>query len=97
VQGAGAERHLPKTLGLQFFSSPEEATEALRAVELDYARASREARALAEEFFATRVVVPQILRLIGLDQTPRRAARDTRPSPIADRKRYGAGSVLGGS
>lgn len=66
VQGAGAERHLPRTLGLQFFSTPEEAAEALRAVERDYALACNDARALAEEFFATRLIVPQILALIGL-------------------------------
>jgi hypothetical protein len=66
VQAAGAERHLPRTLGLQFFATPREAAEALRAVERDHARASREARALAEEFFATRVVVPQVLRAVGL-------------------------------
>jgi hypothetical protein len=76
VQAAGAERHLPKSLGLQFFSTLEEACDSLRAVECDYARASREARALAEEFFATRVVVPQLLRIIG--STP--AAR---PAPAS--------------
>jgi len=66
TQAAGAERHLPKTLGLQFFASPEEATEALRAVERDYARACREARALAEEFFSTRIVIPRLLCILGL-------------------------------
>lgn len=81
VQAAGAERHLPKTLGLQFFDTSEEAAEALRAVEGDYARACREARALAEEFFATRVVVPQILKAIGLE--PARRVR-RRPQAAAD-------------
>jgi len=78
VQGAGAERHLPRTLGLQFFASPDEAAEALGAVERDYARASREARALAEELFATRVVLPKFLNLIGLApaaRAPRAASR----------------------
>ena len=35
--------------------------EALAAVEADYRTASRAARALAEEVFATRVVIPRIL------------------------------------
>jgi hypothetical protein len=81
TQAAGAERHLPKTLGLQFFATKEEALEALRAAEADYPRACREARALAEEVFSTRVVIPQLLRLLGL--APARAAHgaaDHRPS-----------------
>src|SRR5690606_13117164 len=73
AQGAGAERHLPATRGLHFFASAEEAAEALRAVEADYARACREARALAEEHFSTRVVIPRLLRLLGL--APARRAR----------------------
>jgi hypothetical protein len=78
VQGAGAERHLPRTLGLQFFASPDEAADALAAVERDYARASGEARTLAEEIFATRVVLPRFLALIGLApaaRMPRAASR----------------------
>lgn len=66
TQAAGAERHLPRTRGLHFFASPEEAAEALRAVEADYEHACREARALAEEYFSTRVVIPRLLRLLGL-------------------------------
>ena len=65
VQAAGAERHLPRSLGLQFFTSKPEAVEALRAVERDYPRACREARRLAEEFFATETVLPRVLQLIG--------------------------------
>jgi hypothetical protein len=67
TQAAGAERHVPKTLGLQFFSTQEEALEALRAVEANYAQACRDARALAEELLSTRVVVPKILHTIGLE------------------------------
>jgi hypothetical protein len=66
TQAAGAARHLPKSLGLQFFASPEEALEGLRAVEGDYARACREARALAEELFSTRAVIPRLLHILGL-------------------------------
>ena len=65
-QATGAERHLPCTAGLRFFRSPEEAVEALAAVEADYPTASRAARALAEEVFATRVVIPRILAAAGV-------------------------------
>lgn len=82
TQAAGAERHLPKSLGLQFFASPEEATEALRAVERDYPRACREARALAAEFFSTSAVMPHLLRILGLApaRTRVRAAAHQPPS-----------------
>ena len=66
VQATGAERHLPCTAGLRFFRSPEEAVEALAAVEADYPTASRAARALAEEVFATRAVIPRILAAAGV-------------------------------
>jgi hypothetical protein len=70
VQAAGAERHLPQSLGLQFFNDKPEAVEALRAVERDYERACREARRLAEAFFATAVVIPKIMKMVGLSQSP---------------------------
>ena len=66
MQATGAERHLPCTAGLRFFRSPEEAVEALAAVEADYPTASRAARALAEEVFATRAVIPRILAAAGV-------------------------------
>jgi hypothetical protein len=65
VQATGAERHLPASAGLHFFRTRDEAAEALRAVEADYAAAARAARALAEEVFATRVVLPALLRAAG--------------------------------
>lgn len=80
TQAAGAERHLPKSPGLQFFSSPEEAVEALREVERDYDRACREARALAEEYFSTRVVIPRLLDVIGLAPARRPGGARQRPS-----------------
>jgi len=61
VEATGAERHLPPSAGLRFFTTPGEAAEALLAIEADYAAASRAARALAEEVFATRVVLPRLL------------------------------------
>ena len=66
VQATGAERHLPSSPGLRFFRTLEEAAEALRAVEADYRTAARAARALAEEIFAARVVVPTVLRAAGV-------------------------------
>jgi hypothetical protein len=65
LQATGAERHLPASAGLRFFASIEEAADALRAVEADYAAASRAARALAEDVFSTRVVIPQLLAAAG--------------------------------
>ncbi len=65
VQATGAEAHLPASPGLRFFHDVGEAAEALAAVEADYDAAARAARALAEEIFATRVVVPQLLAAAG--------------------------------
>ena len=61
LQATGAERHLPASAGLRFFGTVDEAADALRAVEADRAAAARAARALAEEVFATRVVIPKLL------------------------------------
>ena len=65
VEATGAEAHLPPSAGLRFYRTAEEAAELLRAVERDWAAASRAARALAEEVFATRVAVPALLRAAG--------------------------------
>jgi len=89
VQAAGAERHLPRSLGIQFFSTKLEAVEALRAVERDYPRACREARVLAEEFFATEAVLPRVLQLIGAHrQRPSYARRSS--AAHQERRRVGA-------
>ena len=66
VQATGAEQHLPPSAGLRFFRSPEEAVDALAAVEADYPAAARAARALAEDVFSTRVVIPRILAAAGV-------------------------------
>ncbi len=65
VEATGAERHLPPSAGLRFFRAMDEAAECLRAVERDYAAAARAARELAEEVFASRVVMPEILKAAG--------------------------------
>jgi hypothetical protein len=92
VQDAGARRHLPSTLGLQSFSTQEEAAEALRGAERDHERARREARALAEEFFSTNVVIPKLMELAGIEPaTPpryrvRRSANDRSSSSAHDKQ-----------
>ncbi len=65
VEATGAEAHLPASAGLRFFSSLEQAADALRAVERDHAAAARAARLLAEEVFSTRVVLPGLLAAAG--------------------------------
>jgi hypothetical protein len=65
VQATGAEAHLPASAGLRFFASLDEAVDGVRAIEADYSAASRAARALAEEVFATHVTIPALLRAAG--------------------------------
>lgn len=65
VEATGAEGHLPASAGLRVFSTLDEAEDAVRAVEADYAAAARGARALAEEVFSTRVVLPGLLAAAG--------------------------------
>jgi len=65
VEATGAEAHLPRSDGLRFFRTLDEAVEGARAIEADYDRAAQAARALAEEVFATRVAVPALLRAAG--------------------------------
>jgi len=65
VEATGAESHLPPSKGLRFFSTLEDAVEVVRATEADYAAASTQARALAEEVFSSRVVLPQLLAAAG--------------------------------
>ena len=65
VQDTGAARLLPPSAGLRFFTSLDEAAEALRAIERDYRTAARAARVIAEEIFSTAVVLPGLLRATG--------------------------------
>jgi hypothetical protein len=65
VQDTGAEHLLPPCRGLRFFRTLEEASEALSVIETDYRSAARAARHLAEEVFATSVVLPQLLKVAG--------------------------------
>jgi hypothetical protein len=65
VEATGAEGHLSPSPGLRFFRTLDEAADALRAVEADYAAASRAARSLAEDVFSTRAVLPRLLSIAG--------------------------------
>ncbi len=65
VEDVGAARHLPEGLGLSFFRDVDEGAARIRAVEAEYGRACREARALAAEVFDTRVVLPKLLARCG--------------------------------
>jgi hypothetical protein len=65
VEATGAEAHLPARGGLRFFSTLDEAVEAVRAADAEYAAASLAARALAEEVFSSRVVLPKLLAAAG--------------------------------
>jgi hypothetical protein len=61
VQHTGPSRILPDAEGLFRFRTPDEAARALAAVEVDYERHCRLARALAEEHFDARKVVGRLL------------------------------------
>ena len=60
VQYTGPSRFLPEAEGLFRFRTMDEAAAALNAIETDYERHCRAARALAEEFFDARRVVQRI-------------------------------------
>lgn len=66
VEDVGAARHLPESLGLTFFAETDEAAQRIAEVEADYARASRDARRLAEDVFDSRVVLPKLLAHCGI-------------------------------
>lgn len=61
VQHTGPSRILPDSAGLLRFHDLSEAAAALAAAEADYAYHSRQARALVEEYFDARKVIPYVL------------------------------------
>jgi hypothetical protein len=66
VQDTGFRTWLRAEGGVLAFSTPEEAVEALREVELDYAHHCRLARHVAEEYFAAETVLGSLLeRAVG--------------------------------
>lgn len=66
MQETGFSAHLPTGRGLFSFRSVDEAAAALDTVDSDYARHSRWARELAHEHLSTDVVLPRVLREVGL-------------------------------
>jgi hypothetical protein len=66
MQDTGYGDVLPVGPGLRAFRSLEEAVDAVRSVEGDYARASAHAAEVARECFAAEVVLGDLLRTAGL-------------------------------
>jgi hypothetical protein len=73
AQDTGPSAFLPTGEGLFRFSSLEEAAEALAAIDADYERHCRAARAIAEAFFDARAVLEGILNLA--ETTPCRGSK----------------------
>jgi len=67
TQETGFSELVPTGRGLLAFSTPEEAVEAVRAVNGDWSAHARAARAIAEEHFAAPRVLGAMLRAAGLD------------------------------
>jgi hypothetical protein len=67
AQETGFSRFLPTGEGLFAFDTTDEACAGIDAVVGDYARHSRAARAMAEEYFDASSVLPQLLAHVGVD------------------------------
>ena len=65
TQDTGFGTVLPTREGLFAFNSLEEIVAALEAIEADYARHSRAARAIAEEYFRAETVLARVLQDLG--------------------------------
>jgi hypothetical protein len=66
TQDTGFGAMLPTGEGLFAFTTTEEAREALHAINSDYARHSRAARRIAEEYFRAETVLARLLRDLGI-------------------------------
>ncbi|HJY80273.1 MAG TPA: hypothetical protein VKK81_04235 [Candidatus Binatia bacterium] len=64
-QDTGFGDVLPLGSGLRTFRTAEEATEAIRAIEADYERASAYAMGVAQEYFAAEKVLQRLLQRVG--------------------------------
>lgn len=67
VQDTGFSELIACGEGVLAFSTPEEAVDAIRRVESDYARHQAAARDIAATYFAAPVVLGDLLRQVGLD------------------------------
>jgi hypothetical protein len=61
TQASGFERWLPTGEGLLSFETPDEAADALRAIDRDYPRHARAARRIAENYFDANMVLRDLL------------------------------------
>lgn len=66
TQRTGFEKYVPEGRGLMAFDTPEEAAEAIRAVNADYAMHCRAAREIAAEYFDARALLDRIAEAAGL-------------------------------
>jgi hypothetical protein len=67
AQETGFSRFLPAGEGLFAFETADEACAGIDAIVRDYARHSRAARAIAEEYFDAASVLPRLLERVGAD------------------------------
>ncbi len=65
LQDTGFPEHIETGLGLMAFRSPDQAIEALHAVESDYGNHMNAARHIAAEYFASDVVLGSLLSRLG--------------------------------
>jgi hypothetical protein len=65
AQDTGFSEYLPCGEGLFSFTTADDVLGAIEAINVDYARQSRTARALAEEFFDSDKVLPRLLTRVG--------------------------------
>jgi len=66
TQDTGFDRVLPTGEGLFAFETTDQILAAFEAIEADYARHSRAARAIAEEYFRAETVLARVLAALGL-------------------------------
>jgi GT2 family glycosyltransferase len=82
TQETGFSNVLPTQEGLFAFSKMDEIIAAVEAINADYDRHRRAAWRTAREFFSHEVVLPKLLREVGLGSRPRPPASDTRPAAL---------------
>ncbi len=66
TQRTGFEKFVPEGAGLMGFDTPEEAVEAIKAINADYPRHARAAREIAMEYFRAETLLDEIAMAIGL-------------------------------
>jgi Phosphotransferase enzyme family len=82
AQDTGFGERLPSGAGLLAFTTVEEAAAAIAELRRDYGRHARAARAIAEEYLDSDVVLTRLLRLVGA--VPAARSRALREAPIPE-------------